>query len=67
MKRGSKMMADFYVKDVMLPNFIQVSTDQKHWLSMPVSQCHPKHLRAIGRAWTAALIAKSKVKEKRRG
>lgn len=48
----------------LLPNFLQISADEKHWLTMPVSQMHPKVLRRIGRAWVEMLVAKSKVRTK---
>jgi hypothetical protein len=63
--RSRKVIGELLVKDVMLPNFLQVSADGKHWLTMPVSQMHPKILRKIGRQWTAALVAKSKFKVKK--
>ena len=59
------MKGELQVKDVMLPNFLQVSADGKHWLTMPVAQCHPKILRQIGRKWTEALVAKSKVQPRK--
>jgi hypothetical protein len=45
----------------MLPNFLQVSADEKHWLTMPVAQMHPKVLRRVGKAWVELLVAKSEV------
>jgi hypothetical protein len=50
------------VKMPLLPNYLQCSADEKHWMTMPVKQMHPKVLRRIGRAWTEMLVAKSKVK-----
>lgn len=50
------------VKMPMLPNFLQVSADEKHWLTLSVQQIHPKVLRRVGRAWVELLVAKSKVK-----
>lgn len=59
------MKAELLVKDLMLPNFLQVSADGKHWLTMPVTQIHPNVLRQVGRKWTEALVAMSKVKPKK--
>lgn len=55
------------VKMPGLPNFLQVSADEKNWLTLSVAQMHPKVLRRVGRAWVEELVAKSKVKEEPRG